>query len=99
MAWFVERWCLVVCRYGHEDRRAERHRPWYPKTVPTFADMLSCCRLAMWECWWKKRSDKRPAKAAPEEWLLSDLWQRQPENQLQNSSYHSSGSRGLDVFT
>jgi hypothetical protein len=53
MAWFVG--SLVVLWYaqtGQHERQAQRHRPWYEdKVTPTFADMLSCCRLHLWRNW------------------------------------------------
>jgi DDE superfamily endonuclease len=74
MAWFVGAVVLLwYARHGQKHRLAERHRPWYPKSVTTFADMLSCCRLAMWTRWWSERRDACPANEAPEEWLLEYL--------------------------
>lgn len=74
MAWFVGAVVLLwYARSGPEHRRAERHRPWYPKQVTTFADMLSCCRLAHWERWWSERGDACPANQTPEAWLLEYL--------------------------
>jgi hypothetical protein len=53
MAWFVG--TLVVVWYawsGREGEQAYRHRPWYKhKPKPTFADMLSACRLQLWQHW------------------------------------------------
>jgi hypothetical protein len=74
MAWFVGAVVLLwYARHGHEHRRAQRHQPWYAKGVVTFADILACCRLALWERWWSQRGDKRPAQQAPEAWLLEYL--------------------------
>jgi DDE superfamily endonuclease len=71
MAWFVGAVVLLwYDQHKEEHRPAERHRPWYPKLVITFSDMLSCCRLALWEFWWSETSDTRPANDAPEAWLL-----------------------------
>lgn len=74
MAWYTG--MLVILWYtleGHQHPAAQRHRPWYPKTIITFSDMLSCLRLALWQNWWSERSDKNPANMAPEEWLLEYL--------------------------
>jgi hypothetical protein len=53
MAWFVG--ALVLLWYaqtGHQEEQAHRHRPWYKqKKEPTFADMLACARLHLWEHW------------------------------------------------
>ena len=74
MAWFVGAVVLLwYARHGTEHRPAERHRPWYLKRVITFADMLSCCRLAQWERWWSNRGDACPANQAPEAWLREYL--------------------------
>jgi DDE superfamily endonuclease len=74
MAWFVGAVVLLwYARHGMEHRPAERHRPWYLKRVTTFADMLSCCRLAQWERWWSNRGDVCPANTTPEAWLLEYL--------------------------
>lgn len=74
MAWFVGAVVLLwYVRHGHEHRRAERHRPWYVKQVTTFADILSCCRLALWEQWWSTASDVCPANESAEAWLLEYL--------------------------
>ena len=74
MAWFTGTLVLLwytVARQGQ--RPAERHRPWYAKAATTFADMVACCRLALWEGWWSGRRDKRPANQAAEAWLLEYL--------------------------
>lgn len=74
MSWFVGAVVLLwYVRHGHEHQQAERHRPWYPKTVTTFADMLSCCRLALWQQWWSERGNTCPANASAEQWLLEYL--------------------------
>ena len=70
MAWFVG--AIVVLWYvlaGATAAPAERERPWYTDKVrPTFADMLACCRLHLWQHWWDnstpEEQDKRWA------WLL-----------------------------
>ena len=53
MAWFTG--SLVVLWYalsGKDGESAHRHRPWYKnKPTPTFADMLSACRLQLWTEW------------------------------------------------
>ncbi|NJN05136.1 MAG: transposase [Rhodobacteraceae bacterium] len=53
MAWFTG--SLVVLWYalsGKDGAAAQRHRPWYQnKPTPTFADMLSACRLQLWQHW------------------------------------------------
>ena len=37
---------------GKDGESAHRHRPWYKnKPTPTFADMLSACRLQLWTEW------------------------------------------------
>ena len=62
MAWFTG--SLVVLWYA----RAHRHQPWYKdKISPTFADMLSCCRLKLWHEWLEKGPGRREDKLA---WLL-----------------------------
>jgi DDE superfamily endonuclease len=74
MAWYTG--MLVILWYtlhGSCHPAAKRHRPWYPKTIITFSDMLSCVRLALWQNWWSKRSDKNPGNIAPEAWLLEYL--------------------------
>jgi hypothetical protein len=71
MAWFAGAVVLLwYARAGQGHRPAERQRPWYPKGVTTFADMLARCRLAQWEDWWSATGDSRPARAAAEAWLL-----------------------------
>jgi hypothetical protein len=69
LAWFVG--ALVVLWYAAEGRQqpaAERPRPWYAEKVrPTFADMLSCCRLHLWRNWWETSPDQ-PQKW---EWFLN----------------------------
>jgi hypothetical protein len=53
MAWFTG--SLVVLWYalaGKDGESAQRHRPWYKnRATPTFADMLSSCRLQLWKEW------------------------------------------------
>jgi hypothetical protein len=58
LAWFTA--TLVLLWYARErqhHQQAQRHRPWYVKTVTTFADMVSCCRLAHWQNWWQQRAE------------------------------------------
>jgi hypothetical protein len=74
MAWFTG--TLVMLWYAREranHRPARRHRPWYPKTVTTFADMLACCRLALWEQNRVGKGDRCPALAADDAWFLEYL--------------------------
>jgi DDE superfamily endonuclease len=70
MAWFVA--AVVVLWYvlhGAEMETAERERPWYKhKLSPTFADMLACCRLHLWQHWWESSQAEEPANSW--EWLL-----------------------------
>jgi len=74
MAWFVGAVVLLwYARHGGEHPPAERHRPWYRKRVTTFADMLSSCRLALWEGWRSEGRDTCPAAKDPEAWLLEYL--------------------------
>jgi hypothetical protein len=72
MAWFVG--SLVVLWYaevGRHQEQAQRHRPWYKdKVSPTFADMLSCCRLHLWRNWLKSEPDRAEEKL---DWLLEYL--------------------------
>lgn len=69
MAWFVG--SLVVLWYaqsGQDQEQPQRHRPWYKKKVgPTFADMLSCCRLTLWREWLNSEPDQFDERLA---WLL-----------------------------
>jgi len=71
MAWFVG--TLVVlwyAEYGSTEPAAERERPWYrDKVRPTFADMLSCCRLHLWQNWLADGSDQQEKQ----QWLLNYL--------------------------
>jgi hypothetical protein len=72
MAWFVG--CLVVLWYaetGRHGRQAHRHRPWYKdKASPTFADMLSCLRLHLWQGWLSSEPGRGEEKL---QWLLEYL--------------------------
>lgn len=72
MAWFVGG--LVVLWYalvGQHEAQAHRHRPWYKdKVSPTFADMLACCRLHLWQNWLKNAPGETEEKLA---WLLEYL--------------------------
>jgi hypothetical protein len=69
MGWFVG--ALVVVWYaqvGQYREQAQRHRPWYKdKVSPTFADMLACCRLHLWQNWLKSAPGEADARLA---WLL-----------------------------
>jgi DDE superfamily endonuclease len=72
MGWFVG--SLVILWYalvGQHEPQAQRHRPWYKnKVVPTFADMLACCRLHLWRHW----LDSEPLRAKEKlDWLLEYL--------------------------
>jgi hypothetical protein len=72
MAWFVGN--LVVLWYalaGRHEPTAQRQRPWYKnKVLPTFADMLACCRLHLWRNW----LDSDPSRAEEKlDWLLEYL--------------------------
>ena len=74
MAWYTG--MLVMLWYAVEGRTqpiAQRHRPWYPKELITFSDMLSTLRLSLWNDWWSKRGDKNSANGSSEEWLLEYL--------------------------
>jgi DDE superfamily endonuclease len=71
LAWFTG--TLVMLWYAREHqnhKQAQRHRPWYLRTFTTFGDMLSSCRLALWENWRRRRADKCPANKDPQEWLF-----------------------------
>lgn len=69
LAWFVG--SLVVlwyATYGHQEDKAQRHRPWYKNKVePTMADMLACCRLHLWSHWLEAEPEKRDERL---KWLL-----------------------------
>jgi hypothetical protein len=74
MAWFTG--TLVMLWYAREradHRPARRHRRWYPKTVTTFADLLACCRLALWEQKWSGRGDRCPVLDRDEGGLVEYL--------------------------
>jgi hypothetical protein len=74
MAWFTGTLVLLwYARQGHQHRRAVRHRPWYPKAVTTFADLLACCRLALWQQIRPELGDRCSGKPAPDAWLLEYL--------------------------
>jgi len=72
MAWFTA--SLVVLWYqktGIDEEQAQRHRPWYKdKVSPTFVDMLSCCRLALWRQWLEEGPEGRQDRIS---WLLEYL--------------------------
>ncbi len=72
MAWFAGG--VVVLWYaeaGRQEPQAQRHRPWYEgKVSPTFADMLSCCRLHLWRGWLKSDPSEEEQKL---QWLLEYL--------------------------
>jgi hypothetical protein len=67
MAWFtgtsVMRW---YARDGAKHPPAVRHRPWYPTTVTTFADLVSCCRLALWQQGRRGSGDRCSGHREPE---------------------------------
>ena len=72
MAWFcgglVLLWYAAV---GRHEPPAHRHRPWYKdKVFPTFADMLACCRLHLWQSWLRSEPSGAEEKLA---WLLEYL--------------------------
>ncbi len=74
MAWFTG--TLVMLWYAREGANhppARRHRPWYRKAVTTFADMLACCRLALWTRAQRELGDRCPANLDAEGWLLEYL--------------------------
>jgi hypothetical protein len=75
MSWFIG--SLVVLWYviaGHDGEQAQRHRPWYRnKPEPTFADMLSACRLHLWRHWLSERRGSRADIEAKWDWLLEYL--------------------------
>jgi len=75
MAWYTA--MLVIMWYviegQHEERPAQRHRPWYNKENITFSDMLYSLRLNLWRKWRSERGDKNPGSMAWEEWLLEYL--------------------------
>jgi hypothetical protein len=74
MAWFTGTLVMLwYAREGAHHRPARRHRPWYPKTVTTFADMLACCRLALWEQNRPETADRCPVPAGDEAWFLEYL--------------------------
>jgi hypothetical protein len=70
MAWFVGGLVLLwYAQTGQHEEQAHRHRPWYTRKVePTFADMLACARLHLWQHWLDAAdADSRPDKW---DWLL-----------------------------
>jgi hypothetical protein len=74
MAWFVGALVMLwYAEHGEKHRAAKRHQPWYNKEVITFSDMLSCCRLALWENWRSTKGDACPANRVAEDWLLEYL--------------------------
>lgn len=72
MAWFVGGLVLLwYAQVGQHQMQAHRHRPWYKdKVEPTFADMLACCRLFLWENWLKSDPARTQEKLS---WLLEYL--------------------------
>ena len=74
MAWFTG--SLVVLWYalaGKDGEAAQRHRPWYKnKPTPTFADMLSACRLQLWKHW-LETSTTAATRQENLDWLLEYL--------------------------
>jgi hypothetical protein len=79
MAWFLG--TVVVLWYaesGKDGKQAQRHRPWYQhRRSPTFADMLSSCRLHLWEHWLGNGGESEAGREAAQEakwaWLLEYL--------------------------
>jgi hypothetical protein len=69
MAWFVA--AVVILWYtqtGQHQPQPQRNRPWYKnKITPTFADMLACCRLHLWQNWLKNAPDQCEENL---DWLL-----------------------------
>jgi hypothetical protein len=63
---------LWYAQTGHAQESAQRERPWYKhKVEPTFADMLACARLHLWQHWLEGEDDAtRQDKWA---WLLNYL--------------------------
>jgi hypothetical protein len=72
MSWFVG--SVVVWWYalvGHAGKQAQRQRPWYQqKETPTFADMLSACRLQLWDYWLNEESASVAEREEKIAWLL-----------------------------
>jgi hypothetical protein len=72
MAWLMG--TLVVLWYvegGKEGPQAQRQRPWYRhKPSPTFADMLSSCRLALWRHWLEQGGGTQAGRQEKVAWLL-----------------------------
>jgi DDE superfamily endonuclease len=72
MAWLVG--TLVVLWYaegGQEGKQARRQQPWYRhKRSPTFADMLSSCRLEIGQHWLEQGSGGEAGQAGKWAWLL-----------------------------
>lgn len=73
-AWFTGALVLIwYARHGREHRPARRHQPWYDKSVITFSDMLSTCRLALWANWWSNGGVHNAPPTDREAWLLEYL--------------------------
>lgn len=74
MAWFSG--AMVVLWYAEEGQQAEqaqRERPWYKHRVsPTFADMLACCRLHLWQNWLASAATPQEQEQR-QQWLLNYL--------------------------
>ena len=68
---------LVVLWYvesGKDGEQAQRQRPWYQRRrSPTFADMLSSCRLHLWQNWLEEGSGSEAGREAKWAWLLEYL--------------------------
>src|SRR5262245_31268891 len=75
MAWLLG--TLVVLWYaegGKNGEQARRERPWYPRRrSPTFADMLSSCRLHLWRHWLAEGSGAAAGREQKWAWLLEYL--------------------------
>lgn len=72
MAWLLG--TVVVLWYaewGKDAEPAQRQRPWYrDRRSPTFADMLSSCRLHIWRHWLENRGAWEEGQEEKWAWLL-----------------------------
>jgi hypothetical protein len=72
LAWLLG--TLVVLWYaegGKDEEQAQRQRPWYQRRrSPTFADMLSSCRLHLWRHWLQEGSEAEAGREEKWAWLL-----------------------------
>lgn len=74
MAWFTGALVLLWhAEHGDKHPAVKRLQPWYDKSVVTFADMLSTCRLALWTNWLTNRSADNAPPTPEEAWLLQYL--------------------------